>query len=109
MSADQLGAAQHRLRGDAQLAVVEALVVGDHDDVGAGRELGVVDDPQPRLGDVVDDRLRADHVRGAAARAVREHELERGAGRHHLVERGLEAQPPQLAHDLLGACCPRRW
>jgi hypothetical protein len=39
---DQLGAAQHRLGGDAQLAVVEALVVGDHDDVGAGRELGVL-------------------------------------------------------------------
>ena len=44
--ADQRGAAQHGLGRGAQLGVVEALVVGDHDDVGARRELRVVDDPQ---------------------------------------------------------------
>ena len=100
--ADQLGAAQHGLGGGAQLAVVEVLVATDDDDIGAARELRVVDDPQPGVGDVVDERLGADHERGAAAGALGEDELERRAGGDHLVERGLEAEAPELAHELLG-------
>ena len=99
--ADQLRAAQHRLGRDPQLVVVEVLVRADDHDVGAGGERRAVEDPQPGFGDVVDQRLRADHVRRAAP-AAGEQELERGADRHDLGERGLEAEPPQLAHEVLG-------
>ena len=49
---------------------------------------------------MVDQRLRADHERRPAL-APRELELERGAGGDHLGQRGVEAEPPQLAHELL--------
>ena len=55
----------------------------------------------PGLGDVVDERLRADHVRGAAA-AAGEQVLDGRADGHDLAQRRLEAEPPQLAHELLG-------
>ena len=42
-----------------------------------------------------------DHERRAAV-AARELELQRRADRHDLVQRGLEAEPPQLAHEVLG-------
>ena len=66
--ADQLGAAQHGLGGDPQLAVVEVVVPADDHDVRARGELGVVDDPQPGVGDVVDQRRGADDERRAALR-----------------------------------------
>ena len=50
---------------------------------------------------MVDQRARADHERGAAA-ALRQRVLDRCARRQHLVGGGLEAEPPQLAHELLG-------
>ena len=55
----------------------------------------------PGLGDVVDERLRADDVRGAAV-ALAEQVLDRRADGHDLAQRGLEAEPPQLADELLG-------
>ena len=45
----------------------EVVVAGDDHDVGAGGERRVVDDAQAGVGDVVDQRLGADDVRGAAA------------------------------------------
>ena len=69
--ADQLGAAEHGLGGDLELVEDEVVVAGDDDDVGAGRERGVVDDAQAGVGDVVDERLGADDVGGAARSARR--------------------------------------
>ena len=52
---------------------------------------------------MVDQRARADHERRAAVLlAPGERELQRGPGGDDLGERGLEAEPPQLAHELLG-------
>ena len=108
---DQLGAAQHRLRGGAQLAVVEVVVAADDDDVRARRELRVVDDPQAGVGHVVDERLRADHERraAAAAAALGEHVLDGRADGDDLVDRRADAEAPQLAHELLGGSGGRRW
>ena len=65
--------------------------------------LGPVDDPQAGLGDVVDQRLGADDVgRAAAAAALGEHELDRGADAEDLRQRRLEPEPPELADETLG-------
>ncbi len=77
-------------------------MAADDDDVGAAGEAGVVDDAHAGVRDVVDERLRADHVGRAAAVALREPELQRAADAQDLVERGLEAEPPELAHEPLG-------
>ena len=76
-------------------------MAADDDEVGAGREARVVDDPQAGVGDVVDERLRADDVGGPAV-ALGELELQRGADAQHLVDRGLEAELPELADEPLG-------
>jgi hypothetical protein len=77
-------------------------VPGDDDELGARGELRVVDDPHPGRGDVGDQRPRADDERHAALRALRELVLQRRTDREHLVERGPEAEPPQLADEVLG-------
>ena len=72
---------------------------GDDHDVGAAwRTRVLLTTRMPGGGDVVDERLGADHERGALVRPAREHELQRGAARDDLVDARLEAEPPELAH-----------
>ena len=78
------------------------VVAADDDDVGAGGEARAVDDPQAGVGDVVDQRLRADDVRRAAAVALGEQVLQGGADAQRPRRPSLEAEPPQLAHEPLG-------
>ncbi len=103
------GRAPHRgLRRLAQLGVVEAVVRADDHDLRARGERRVVHDPQPRLLHVAVQRRRADDDgRGAVvAVALGEVELHRAADRHDLLDRGLEAEAPELADLLLGAVAP---
>ena len=57
----------HGLGRVAQLVVVERLVPPTTTTSAREANSRVVDDPQAGLGDVVHQRLRADHERGAAA------------------------------------------
>src|SRR5918994_1906597 len=99
--ADELGAAEHRLRRDAQLPVVEGVVRGDHHEVGARGELRVVDDPQAGSRHVLHERGRADDEGRAAVAARGQGELERRAAGDDLVHRGLEPEAPEPAHEVL--------
>ena len=103
VGADQLGAAQHRLRGHAQLVVVEVVVAADDDHVGAGGELRAVDDPHPGVGDVVDQRARADDERRAAARARPAGTARAAPAVTTSSSAARNPSRPQLAHELLGA------
>ena len=96
VGADQEGAAQRGLRRLAQLVVVELRVERDDDDVGAAGERRAVDDPQAGRLDVAVQRGRADDERRAAGEALGEDELQRAADRDDLLQRGLEAQAPEL-------------
>jgi len=88
---------------------VKLVVAGDHHDVGLRRRLiAVVEDRQPRVGDVAVDRRRADHISTGpvagpgSSGELTELVLDRRADRHDLLERGPEPERPQLAHVLLG-------
>ena len=95
------GAAQHRLRGAAQLGVVEAVVGADDDDVRPGREVGSVEDPQPGVLDVAVDAAepitngRPPWPRSASTCCSAPPTVTTSS------RDGLEAQAPQLAHDIL--------
>ena len=98
--APHLGPAQHGLHRAAQLGEVEALVAADHDDLGAIGQVGVVEDPQAGVGHVAVHGLRADHERRRVP-GLGQHVLQRAARGDDLLARGLEAEAPQLAHEVV--------
>jgi hypothetical protein len=75
-------------------------VTAEHDDVGAIGEVRAVEDPQAGIGHVAMDRDRSDHVRRRVL-GLGQHVLQRSTDGHDLLARGLEAQAPQLAHEVL--------
>ena len=106
---DHLRPAQDCLDRAAEVAEAKLVVVGDNDDVGHRFELGPVDDSPPRVGHVPEDRGRADHVGAGARAAIGKQMLNRGSDGHHLLERRLQTERPELAHIVLWASAGRRW
>ena len=105
MDADEEGAAQRGLRRVAQLRVVNF-----------GWKATTT--TSARLANVVPLTIRSPAAStwrcsalepmttaAPAVEALGEQELQRAAGRDDLLERGLEAQAPELAHVLLGRSC----
>ena len=75
-------------------------MAADHDDVGAIGHVGVVEDPQAGVGHVAVHGVGADHE-GRRVPGLGQHVLQRAARGDDLLARGLEAQAPQLAHEVV--------
>ena len=70
-------------------------------DLGAGGEVGAVQDAQAGVADVAEHRGRADHEGGVATALLGEHVLHRPADGHDVAKRGAHADLPELGDQVL--------